>query len=83
MRIGKSKNPSKYKCDKCGEIIYYEVGKGFKNVNKYYKWNNKEYAPRKDFDLCNSCEKDFRKWLEEKPLPTFKSIIEKFPKYKE
>lgn len=62
MRIGKQKNPSMYKCDKCGKYIHFEkgAGKGFKKVHRYYKWSYENYAPRKDFDLCEECEKEFR-----------------------
>lgn len=83
MRIGKQKNPSMYKCDKCGKYIHFEsgAGNGFKEVQRYYKWN--DYAPRKDFDLCESCEQEFREWLKTRPIKNvYKQMIDDFPKYK-
>ena len=84
MRIGKQKNPSMYKCDKCGKYIHFEkgAGNGFRKAHRYYKWNYDNYAPRKDFDLCESCEEEFRKWLKEKPVKNvYKQMIDDFPKW--
>lgn len=84
MRIGKSKNPSMYKCDKCGKYIHFErgIGKGFKKVSRYYKWSYDNYVPIKDFDLCESCENEFREWLNIKPIKNiYKTMIESFPEY--
>ena len=46
----------------------------------HYKQRKYDYAIKKDFDLCNSCEKKFRKWLKEKEIPT---ICELFPRWEE
>lgn len=78
MNIGKCKSRPKYICDKCGQAIPYVYQKGFE-VNKYYKQKKYDYAIKKDFDLCKSCEKEFRKWLKEKPPTKTKNIIDKFP----
>ena len=80
MNIGKCKNKPKYICDKCGQSIPYVYKKGFA-VNKYYKQNKYDYAIKKEFDLCDKCEKKFREWLEEKPLITIQDMIAKFPKW--
>ena len=79
MNIGKCKNRPKYICDKCGQAIPYIYQEGF-TVNKYFKQKRYDYTIKKEFDLCDSCEKEFRKWLKEKP-PT--NIINKFPKWEE
>ena len=84
MNIGKCKNQPKYICDKCGkEIIgYHRNSKKYEKPHKYYKcdkWNQ----PRKDFDLCSSCEKLFRQWLKEKEIPTVENLLSKFEIYKE
>ena len=82
MRIGKTKNPSKYKCDKCGiELNFRSGGGGFKHIHKYYKAGLSS-IPYKDFDLCTNCEKKFREWLKEKPIPTTEEMIARFPIYK-
>ena len=36
-----------------------------------------------DFDLCRSCEKEFREWLKEKPIPSTQDLIDKFPIWEE
>lgn len=82
MNIGECKNKPKYVCDKCGEVIPYTYQKGFE-IYKYYKQNKYDYSIKKDFDLCKSCEKKFRDWLREKPIPTESDLINKFPIWKE
>ena len=52
-------------------------------AEKYYSYDPKTYAPKKDFDLCRSCEKEFRRWLKEKPIPTTQDLINKFPIWEE
>ena len=79
MNIGNSARP-KYVCDKCKKEISYTYRKGIR-VHKYGKWTNSCYS--KDFDLCSSCEKKFREWLNTQEIPTSKEIIEMFPRYKE
>jgi hypothetical protein len=71
-----------YICDKCGTKINYGYRKG-RNVYKYYSYNPRTYAPKKDFDLCSICEKKFRKWLKEKEMPTTLDLIENFPRLEE
>jgi hypothetical protein len=79
MNIGSSAKP-KYICDKCKNEIPYTYRKGIE-VHKYAKWTNSCYT--KDFDLCESCEKKFREWLDRIELPTARDLINKFPIYKE
>ena len=81
MRIGKSRNPSCYKCDKCGKIIRFQHNEGFKGIQKYYK--SYVRVPYKDFDLCDNCEKKFREWLSTREIPEMKDILDTFPKYEE
>lgn len=82
MNIGKCKNRPRYVCDKCGQAIPYLYKKGFA-VNKYYKQREYDYAIKKEFDLCKSCEKKLKIWLKEKPIPTTQDLINKFPVWKE
>ena len=82
MNIGECKNKPKYVCDKCGKVIPYTYQKGFE-IYKYYKQNKYDYSIKKDFDLCKSCEKKFRDWLKEKPIPTANDLIDKFPIWEE
>ena len=82
MNIGKCKNRPKYVCDKCGQAIPYVYQKGF-STNKYYKQKKYDYVIKKDFDLCDSCEKQFREWLKEKPIPTIDRLMDKFPIWEE
>lgn len=80
MNIGRDNRHPKYICDKCGQYISYEPQKGFVGLTKYYKQipsNNQ----KKDFDLCGSCEKKFREWLNTKEIPTTAEIISNFPQY--
>lgn len=82
MNISKNTHKPIYICDKCGKRIDYEYRQG-RIVYKYYSYDPKTYAPKKDFDLCKSCEKKFRNWLKEKPIPTTQDIIDKFPIWEE
>ena len=82
MNISKTKNKPKYVCDKCREEIigYHKNSKRHVVPNKYYKADKYGY-PKKDFDLCNSCEKKFRKWLSEKEIPRIEDVKENFPRW--
>lgn len=82
MNISKNTHKPVYICDKCSKRIDYTYRQGRK-VYKYYSYNPKTYAPQKDFDLCRSCEKEFRKWLKEKPIPTIDRLLDKFPIWEE
>lgn len=84
MMISKSRNIPKYICDKCGEEIkgYHKNSRQHIKPNKYYK-NDQYGCPKKDFDLCDECEKKFREWLNTKELETAEEIINKFPRYEE
>ena len=82
MNIGKGRWHSKYICDKCKQEIPYVGQKGFVGINHYYKSTQNRVAS-KDFDLCASCEKKFRKWLNTKEVPTFSDMISRFPIYEE
>lgn len=82
MNIGKDSRHPKYICDKCKNIIYYESQKGFKGLNKYYKQKPASNPIKKNFDLCDSCEKKFRDWLNAKEIPTTAEILSNFPQYK-
>ena len=82
MNISKNTHKPIYVCDKCGKSIHYTYRKGFE-VYKYYKQNQYDYSIKKDFDLCGSCEKKFREWLKEKPIPTANDLIDKFPIWEE
>lgn len=81
MNIGKDKRHPRYICDKCGNEIYYIEHKGFVGINRYCKSRHRDINYKKDFDLCESCENKFRKWLKTKELPTPKEMISKFPIY--
>lgn len=82
MNISKNTHKPIYICDKCNKRIDYTYRQGRK-IYKYYSYDPKTYAPKKDFDLCRSCEKEFRRWLKEKPIPTTENIIDRFPIWKE
>ena len=82
MNLGDNRWHRKYYCDKCGEYIPYIAQKGIP-VHKYYKAVPKSGVNEKSFDLCTSCENEFREWLKDKPLPNIKRTINKFPIYKE
>lgn len=83
MNVGKDNRHPKYICDKCGTTIHYQPHKGFKGLNKYYKQKPCSNPIKKNFDLCDNCEKKFREWLNTKEIPTIKEIINNFPVYKE
>ena len=84
MNIGKCKNKPRYICDKCGQEIigYHRNSKRYKKPHKYYKAGLSS-VPYKDFDLCDHCEKIFRKWLKEKEIPKLENLLDKFEIYKE
>lgn len=82
MNLGDNRWHRNYFCDKCGEHIPYIAHKGI-SVNKYYKAVRKAGVNEKDFDLCDSCEKEFREWLNTRPLPDIKRSINRFPVYEE
>lgn len=78
MNISKNTHKPIYICDKCNKRIEFEYRQGRK-VHKYYKYNSSSCGAKKDFDLCSSCEKEFRKWLKEEPILTADRLIDKFP----
>ena len=82
MNIGLRNRP-KYVCDKCEKEIvgYHKNSKKHKYPNKYYKIKKVEYMPTKDFDLCDDCEKEFREWLKQKPIPKRICIEEKIKEF--
>lgn len=80
MNKGKGRWHSKYFCDKCGQEILFVKQKGFVGINHYYKSTQREVT-KKDFDLCQKCEKKLREWLKEKEIPTVEDLINKFPIY--
>lgn len=82
MNISKNTHNPIYICDKCNKKIEYGYRQGIK-VYKYYSYDPKTYGPKKDFDLCASCEKKFRKWLKEKNTSIYESAIDRFPIYNE
>lgn len=82
MNLGDNRWHRKYYCDKCGERIYYIAQQGIP-VNKYYKTVRKTGTVKADFDLCDTCEKEFREWLHTKPLPDIKRSIKRFPVFEE
>lgn len=79
--IGKDSRHPKYICDKCGNEILYIGGKGFVGINRYCKNTHRDQVYKKDFDLCQNCEKKFRKWLKEKEIPTLGELIDSFPRW--
>ncbi len=81
MNVGKDNRHPIYICDKCGNTIFYYRQKGFKGLNKYYKQKPASNPPKKNFDLCDNCEKKFREWLNIKEIPTIVEVIGTFPKY--
>lgn len=82
MNISKNTHKPIYICDKCNQRIDYTYRQGRK-IYKYYSYDPKTYAPKKDFDLCTDCEKKFRKWLKEKDISIYESAIDGFPIYNE
>lgn len=82
MNLGDNRWHRKYICDKCKEPIPYIVKEGILK-HSYYKAIRKAGTNVKDFDLCDTCEKEFREWLNERPILTPKRMINKFPVYQE
>ena len=83
MNLGSNRWKANYICDKCGEKIRYVAQKGFVGINHYYKSKRGQSVPYKDFDLCESCEKKFREWLNTKEIQTTAEVIKSFPQYEE
>ena len=83
MNIGKDNRHPKYICDKCGNVIQYIGQKGFIGLNKYYKQKPIWDIPKRNFDLCDSCEKKFREWLNTREIPTMEEVLSAFPQYEE
>lgn len=83
MNVGRDKRHPRYVCDKCGNEIYYISQKGFVGINRYCKQGYRDINYKKDFDLCSSCEKKFRRWLKEKEVPTVGELINSFPRWEE
>ena len=81
MNIGKDNRHPKYICDKCNNVIYYEPQKGFSGLNKYYKQKPASNPIKRDFELCDNCEKKFRQWLDTKEMPTTTEMLNSFPRY--
>lgn len=81
MNIGKDNKHPKYICDKCKSEIKYIDKRGFVGLHRYCKNTHRDINYKKDFDLCTSCEKKFREWLDTREIPTFKEMIGNFPKY--
>lgn len=81
MNIGKDNRHPKYICDKCRNVIQYIGQKGYIGLNKYYKQKPISDIPKRNFDLCDNCEKKFREWLNTREIPTTKEIINTFPQY--
>jgi ribosomal protein S14 len=81
MNIGKDNRHPKYICDKCGNEIAYIGKKGFVGINRYCKNTYRDQVYKKDFDLCCSCEKKFRKWLSEKEIPRIEDVLDDFPRW--
>ncbi|MBQ5825396.1 MAG: hypothetical protein IIW48_11400 [Clostridia bacterium] len=55
------------KCDRCGTL--YEIGKNCRqqSICSYYIWrNNGLFRDDKVIDLCNCCQEELIKWLEER-----------------
>lgn len=81
MNIGTTRHP-KYICDKCGKKIHYTYKKGFIGLYTYAK-REKNSVFKKEFDLCSNCENKLNEWIRQKEVPTFKEILNTFPKYEE
>ena len=71
MNIGNKAKP-KYICDKCKKSIKYYP-------KKYGIF--RDYAYHKAFDLCNSCNRELKKWLKEKPISKRRSITDIIRKF--
>ena len=83
MNIGRDNRHPRYICDKCKSEISYIGQKGFVGINHYSKSTYRDQVYKKSFDLCKSCEKKFREWLDTKEIPTAHDLISKFPVFKE
>ena len=83
MNIGKDNRHPKYICDKCNKTIYYEPQKGYEGLNKYYKQKPASNPIKKNFDLCNDCEKKFREWINTKEIPTLQETLKEFEIFEE
>ena len=83
MNIGKGKQNSKYICDKCGKEIPFVGKKGFVGIMHYCSKGQRDGNYKHDFDLCKTCEKKFREWLNTKEIETPQEILNNFPIYKE
>ena len=81
MNIGDNRWHRKYICDKCQKEIPFIGQKGFVGINRYCKSTHRDINYKKDFDLCSSCEKKFRKWLSEKEIPRIEDVKENFPRW--
>lgn len=82
MNIGKDNRHPRYICDKCKKEISFIGQKGFVGIMHYCSKGQRDGNYKHDFDLCKSCEKKFREWLKEKPIPTKEDLIDKFPIWK-
>ena len=78
MNIGNNVKP-RYICDKCGKEINYIFRKGYSGRNNYGIF--KDYSYKKAFDLCNSCNRDLIKWLNEEPVPKRINITDKINEF--
>lgn len=83
MNISKNCRHPRYICDKCGNEIYYIGQKGFVGIHQYCKKAHRDINYKKDFDLCNSCEKKFREWLKTKEILGIGELINSFPRWEE
>lgn len=77
MNIRKDKKHPQYICDKCKNKIRYIDNRGFVGLNRYYK---NSYKNKREIVLCTNCERKFIEWLNIREIPTFKEMIDNFPK---
>lgn len=83
MNIGDNRWHTKYICDKCKQEIPYVYRKGYKGKIYHHYVSEPNRTAHKDFDLCESCEKKFREWLNTKEIPTMEDILNTFPRWEE
>ena len=83
MNIGSNRWHNKYICDKCGDVIPYIGQKGYRDNLYHHYVSTSNHTAHKDFDLCASCEKKLRIWLNTREILTAKEIIDKFPIWEE
>ena len=83
MNLGGTRWNNKYICDKCKKEIPFIHRKGFKENLYHHYVSTPNRTAHKDFDLCGSCEKKFKEWLNTREIPTTKDIINRFPIYEE